>query len=298
MIRLSYPLRYPPRVTQNFGERPEVYKQYKIDGVALKGHNGLDLAAELGTEVVACDDGFAQEVIDQGSIGYGRYVKLIHSWGETVYAHQKSFNVKQGEQVKRGETIGLADSTGNSTGNHLHFGIRINPYNRKDGWGGYSDPAPYLFNPETGDTIPKWLSDFLTEKQVPLGEAEPSIREWWESNNKLQSKDTEIQSYKDFLDDLGQLTGQGGANFADILAFVTGLIDYKNGMVKVEKEYSDFTQKVASAILSQNTDHKKILSDLIKYVASSSPASLSWQELITLGLKRLFEQLKDRKEVK
>lgn len=291
MIRLSYPLRYPPRVTQLFGERPEVYSQYSIDGVPLKGHEGIDLDAASGTEVIACDDGFAQEVVDQGTVGYGKYVKLIHPWGETLYAHFKSFNCKQGEQVKRGQTIGFADSTGNSTGHHLHLGIRINPYNRKDGWGGYSDPAPFLFNSETGDVIPKWLSDFLTEKQVPLGQAEPSIRQWWEDHNKLQSKDIEIQSYKDFLTDLGTITGDTDANFADVLAFVTGLIDYKNGTTKLEKEYSDFVQKVAGSILSQNTEPKKILDDLIKFVALSTPGeSLSWQDYLLLAIKKFFEK--------
>ena len=69
-IRLTFPLRRSPYVTQEFGQNPQIYSKYKIDGVPLKGHEGLDLRAEIGTEVVACDDGFAQEVTDQGTIGY------------------------------------------------------------------------------------------------------------------------------------------------------------------------------------------------------------------------------------
>ena len=291
-MRLIYPLRYPPRVNQYFGENPQDYSKYKIDGVPLKGHEGIDLDCESGTEVVACEDGFAQEVVDQGKIGYGRYVKLIHSWGETVYAHFKSFNIKQGEQVKRGQTIGFGDSTGNSTGNHLHLGVRVNPYNRKDGWGGYSDPAPLLFSGESEISLPKWLTDFLAEKQIPLGKEEPTIRQWSEDSRILKTKDTEIQSYKDFLADLGAIAGVAGSNFADFLQKVTELRDFYNKNKDLPEDYNNFVIKVATAVSSNNTIPGKVLNDLNKFVSLSAPSNLTASELIRLGIQKLIEQIR------
>ncbi|MGL4649871.1 MAG: M23 family metallopeptidase, partial [Caldilineaceae bacterium] len=76
--------------------------------------------------------------------GFGNYVKLVHGWGESVYAHMDSLAVEKGQQVKRGQVIGASGNTGFSGGPHLHFAIRIKPWVRSDGWGGFVDPLPYL----------------------------------------------------------------------------------------------------------------------------------------------------------
>ena len=180
-MKLKYPVNYPEHITQHFGERQEYYSQFSIGGVKLKGHNGIDLRAPMGCKIFACADGFAQEVLDQGKVGYGKYVKLVHDFGETLYAHLQEFKIKQGSDVKTGQVIGLANSSGNSTGSHLHFGLRINPYKRDDGWGGYSDPEPYLFgNTSTELDMPKWaknLQPFFIENNLKDDQIEPSVRE-------------------------------------------------------------------------------------------------------------------------
>ena len=89
------------------------------------------------------DNGDVMEIGFEAN-GFGNYVKLQHDWGESLYAHLESKKVKEADTVKSGDVIGISDNTGASTGPHLHFGIRINPYSRKDGWGGFSDPEPYL----------------------------------------------------------------------------------------------------------------------------------------------------------
>lgn len=189
-MNIDYPLKRDKYITQHFGERPEVYSQYKIGGVALKGHEGIDLRAEIGTEVLACFDGFCVEALDQGNVGYGKYIKLMHEWGESVYAHLSQFKIKQGSQVKKGQTIALSGNTGNSTGPHLHFGMRINPYTRSDGWGGYSDPEPYLFGDVSTELdMPDWakkLQPFFIENNLQNGQIESAVRQAFGDRKILQ----------------------------------------------------------------------------------------------------------------
>jgi murein DD-endopeptidase MepM/ murein hydrolase activator NlpD len=145
-IQLGRPFAGSWRVTQLFGDRPAFYKQFSYDGVALRGHNGIDFGIPNGTDLLATDGG---QVVQVGfeSNGFGYYVKLVHPWGESLYAHMKSVGVQEGTQVARGDVLGPSDNTGNSSGPHLHFGIRVLPYRRGDGWGGCCDPAPFM-NPD------------------------------------------------------------------------------------------------------------------------------------------------------
>lgn len=156
MPTLVHPIARPDlrRVTQAFGARPEYYSQFKIDGVPLRGHEGTDFGTPVGSSVVAVAGGRVAEVADQGDKGYGKYIKIVHVWGETVYAHLSDQMVAVGEIVSRGRVIGLSGNTGNSSGPHLHFGLRINPFNRKDGWGGYTNPAPYLTSTQAPGALP------------------------------------------------------------------------------------------------------------------------------------------------
>jgi len=87
-------------------------------------HNGLDIAAPRGTPVRATADGV---VTFAGRLrGYGRVVKIRHAFGfETIYAHNSRVRVKVGQRVSRGDRIADVGSTGRSTGNHVHYEIRI-----------------------------------------------------------------------------------------------------------------------------------------------------------------------------
>lgn len=123
------------KITQHFGDNPDSYKPYK-------GHTGTDFATPMDTEINAVDDGAVAEVYELNDLG--KYVKVIHSWGESVYAHLDRQLVTVNQFVRKGETIGKSGNTGNSTGPHLHLGIRVTPYDRQDGWNGYSDPELYL----------------------------------------------------------------------------------------------------------------------------------------------------------
>lgn len=129
--------------TENFGDDPDYYKQYAVDGVALQGHNGLDFGVPVGTPVRAVADGTVREAWNEPN-GYGNLVLLDHTWGQSLYAHLDGRYVEPGDSVLAGETIARSGASGKVTGPHLHFGMRVFPFARQDGWGGYSDPAPYL----------------------------------------------------------------------------------------------------------------------------------------------------------
>jgi murein DD-endopeptidase MepM/ murein hydrolase activator NlpD len=163
-INLGKPFEGNWRVTQLFADRPEVYKQFSYEGVPLRGHNGIDFGTPNGTKLLATDDG---EVVQVGyeAKGFGNFAKLSHAWGESVYAHMEKVSVKEGDKVQRGDVLGLADNTGNSSGPHLHFGVRIFPNKRGDGWGGYHDPIPFM-NPDDV-IIPDSIRAMGAEPQAP-----------------------------------------------------------------------------------------------------------------------------------
>jgi len=76
--------------------------------------------------------------------GYGNWVRVTHRWGHSDYAHLNRSTVRPGQAVAKGAVLGESGNTGNSTGPHLHFSIRIDPYFQSDGWGGFCDPMPFL----------------------------------------------------------------------------------------------------------------------------------------------------------
>jgi murein DD-endopeptidase MepM/ murein hydrolase activator NlpD len=99
-------------------------------------HTGIDLVEPFGSPVYAADDGIIA-LVGTSSSGYGRYVVIAHSGGlDTLYGHLSTALVKVGQLVVQGQTIGLEGSTGNSTGPHLHFELRIKQQP--------IDPTPYL----------------------------------------------------------------------------------------------------------------------------------------------------------
>lgn len=105
--------------------------------IRVSTHTGLDIAATTGTPIKVVSDGTVTFAGWSGS--YGKLVKIDHGNGvETWYAHTSKMYVTVGEQVSAGETIAAVGSTGNSTGPHLHFEIRIN--------GKTVNPQNYVYN--------------------------------------------------------------------------------------------------------------------------------------------------------
>lgn len=89
-----------------------------------KNHTGTDIAANTGTKIKAATDG---EVVLASSEGdYGNHLKIQIGQVSIIYAHCNKLYVKQGDKITQGQEIAEVGSTGNSTGPHLHFEIRLN----------------------------------------------------------------------------------------------------------------------------------------------------------------------------
>ncbi len=87
-------------------------------------HAGVDIGAPTGTQILAADTGMVAFAGWNG--GYGNFVKIDHGGGkQTWYGHMSKISVSVGQSVNKGDVIGTVGSTGNSTGPHLHFEVRI-----------------------------------------------------------------------------------------------------------------------------------------------------------------------------
>lgn len=101
----------------------------------MRFHAGEDIGAPSGTPILAADSGVASVYPDNGN-GYGNYIMINHGGGRvTLYAHMSAFAISGGATVTQGQVIGYVGSTGNSTGPHLHFEVRVN--------GATTDPKQY-----------------------------------------------------------------------------------------------------------------------------------------------------------
>ncbi len=110
-------------MTQGYGATGFAQKAYKG-----KWHNGIDLAAPIGTPIMAAADGVVISVDNQDRYcyhgAYGKYVAIKHYNGlTTIYGHMSLYVAKEGDKVNRGQIIGYVGQTGYATGPHVHFGV-------------------------------------------------------------------------------------------------------------------------------------------------------------------------------
>ncbi len=111
-------------------------------------HSGIDIPAAKGTTIMAAKSGVVTTSCrgTGGFWSYGNYVVVSHSDGtSTLYAHMSKRSVKEGETVKQGQKIGEVGTTGRSTGNHLHFEVRVNG-NRTDPVNYFKDKTLYVYS--------------------------------------------------------------------------------------------------------------------------------------------------------
>ncbi|MCM1062999.1 MAG: peptidoglycan DD-metalloendopeptidase family protein [Eubacterium sp.] len=125
----KFPLATYTRISDDYG--PRIHPTLGVQ----QFHNGVDFAAPKGTAIYAAYDGVVVAATYSGSMG--NYVMIDHGDGlYTVYMHASALYVEKDDIVVRGETIAAVGSTGRSTGNHLHFSVRLD--------GAYTSPWNYL----------------------------------------------------------------------------------------------------------------------------------------------------------
>lgn len=156
-LELFYPVK-PLFYNQLFGNADQKYSD-----LGLQGHNGVDFQASHGQPVYAAHDGICYPEVDLKG-GNGVVIRTLQPFdynGQPVYFKSIYWHlikadavVKTGQQVKVGDLIGYADSTGVSTGDHLHFGLKPQAWNEENwtwynveqnnGYLGAIDPIPYF----------------------------------------------------------------------------------------------------------------------------------------------------------
>lgn len=119
---LEYFPRYAPTdgwISSTFGKRrAPAYENVQF-------HKGIDIAANIGTQVVAPADGTVRFAGSYG--GFGKFVSVVHGYGIiTKYAHNSELLVRAGDKVKAGDVIAKVGSSGKSRGMHLHYEVWIN----------------------------------------------------------------------------------------------------------------------------------------------------------------------------
>lgn len=154
LTELYYPCEEKWRITQYFGERPNVYYN-------SRGHNGVDFGTLVGSPIYCAADGVV-EVAREDTNGYGRHLRIRHSHGMTIYGHLSKMLVGVGDVVKAKQIIGLSGGnvddpySGMSTGPHLHFEYRLD-ITAPQVPGGYTynaiDPLPLLISHEDEEPI-------------------------------------------------------------------------------------------------------------------------------------------------
>jgi len=136
IISLARPL--PPdvgRVSQYFGEHPEWYDRFE-----MAGHNGLDYACPEGTPVLAAHGGVC--TVNSDPEGYGLFARVTGPDYVTIYAHLRAVRVVAGQPVARGEQIGESGNSGNSTGPHLHWSLKVGGM-KNPAYRDWIDPVPF-----------------------------------------------------------------------------------------------------------------------------------------------------------
>jgi len=232
---------YP--VTQEWGVNPADYARF-----GLKGHNGVDYGVPTCTSILAPHNGTVIEAAyDQ--YGYGMYVKIENDKDGSILGHFQSFNVNAGDTVSEGQQVGISDSTGNSTGPHLHWGYYRMPRNKSDGYSGTTNPFPYLTenNLPQGNGTPPIADESEKDRLiVQLKQEQDRLNKIIEGKDKLiEGLNIEHKSLSDKLLEC-QSTVQSSSELQDKLNNLTA--KYKKLLKTPSKAQIDLLIKICSKL--------------------------------------------------
>lgn len=147
---ISWPLYGGERETSLFGYRVNPFNYYRREF-----HTGYDLKCSYRAPIFAAGNG---TVVTAGYLyGYGYTIEIDHGYGyRSMYAHCSSLKAKVGDEVKTGDLVALAGSTGRSTGTHLHFGVSYK--------GEWINPKPLLYGDYSELVIPDFKEEVFSEE--------------------------------------------------------------------------------------------------------------------------------------
>lgn len=197
--RFRSPFQTPQPRTQGFGERPEFYAQF-----GLKAHQGVDWGCPVGTPIVAVADGTVAKA-ENDPAGFGLHVKIDHAFGNTTYAHLSEIHVNVGQPISEGQVLGLSGNTGTSSGPHLHFHVRVAPWDDQNGFFGCTDPELYL----DSDAVVR--ADAAPQVAAPQPVAAPQL-----PSAKVGNIPS-VFTYQNLLDAFYNVAGQLGLGNWDVL---------------------------------------------------------------------------------
>ena len=176
-------------ITSNFGSRWG------------RKHKGLDIKVYIGDTIRAAFSGKVRIVRYEGS-GYGKYIVIRHNNGlETIYGHLSKQLVKENEEVRAGDVIGLGGNTGRSTGSHLHFetrlcGVALNPalmfdFRAQDVTGDF-----YAFNRDTYEKESATASRLRGKPTGSTTSTADNSGDFGENNRTTKAPKSEMQYHK------------------------------------------------------------------------------------------------------
>ncbi len=166
------PLPGTPLITQGFGQNPDMYAPF-----GLKGHDGIDFQAAVGTLVYAPHDGIAT-VKDDGANGYGLHIIIEDAKRRSTLAHLSEVMVTNGQAIYQGDPVCKSGNSGHSSGSHLHWTFKIMKngvvQNKDNGYNGAMDVTELTrlwldqdlhHNAEYADSAKEYLTLALGEKE-------------------------------------------------------------------------------------------------------------------------------------
>ena len=160
-FKLQWPVDVPVKITQRFGENPQVYAKF-----GQPGHEGIDFAVPIGAGVYACADGEVFDTRPNDGNAYGLHVRVRHQVNgreyRTIYAHLSKALVSEGQRVRAGEQIAQSGNTGHSFGPHLHLTLKLIGAQTAGYPAGVVDPLPYFQESELPE--PSGLTIYTTDQ--------------------------------------------------------------------------------------------------------------------------------------
>ena len=185
---------YPPlknmSISQRFGVNPQSYIKF-----GDYGHNGIDIPASEGTDLFSPITGEITEV-NWHPTGYGLFYRIKNSFFEVITAHLKENYLPIGSKVTAGQLIGKTGNTGNSSGPHLHFGVRIAGMSNPQ-ISNYSDPVWYLNNEDPDiSRLQKELDKCRENDDTKTDQIEKLLGQISESKHALERVEGERNTFR------------------------------------------------------------------------------------------------------